>query len=113
MVSIGMDQWSPTSCLKSHWLPVSRGQHAEIILVGHSRETHEDVFQIGEWVFAVSLTRHDQGVKDRRALAGVGVADKQAILFPDAGRPDGVLNQVIVQATFAMVQMGDERVPLV
>jgi hypothetical protein len=98
--------------LRDGRLPQARGEGAEVVAVGHSRQAGEDVPHIGHRVFAVTLARDDQRVEDRRALAGVGVPDKQPVLLSDARGPDRIFDQVIVEATFAMMEMGAERSPL-
>ena len=93
-------------------LPQPRRESAEVVAVGHPRQASEDVLHIGQRVFAVTLARDNQRVEDGGALAGIGVPDKQPVLFSDARGPDRVFDQVIVEATFAVMQMGAERCPL-
>ena len=69
-------------------LPQPRGESAKVVAIGHPRQAGEDVPHIGHRVFAVTLARDDQRVEYRRALAGVGVPDKQPVLFSDARGPD-------------------------
>ena len=67
--------------------PVGRRQRIQVVLIGHRGEPGEDVAQIGERIFAVPLTRDDDRVDDRRALAGVGVADEEEVLLLMASSP--------------------------
>ena len=53
------------------------------MLVGHRWQTPQHVAQISERVFAVALTRDDERVDDRGALAGFGMADEEPVLLPD------------------------------
>ncbi len=98
--------------LRRSRLPHPRGEGAEIVAICHPRQTREDVLHIGHRVFAVTLARDDQRVEDGGALTGVGMPDKQPVLFSDARGPDRIFDQVIVEATFAVMQMGAERSPL-
>ena len=93
-------------------LPQPRRESAEVVAIGHPRQASEDVLHIGQRVFAVTLARDNQRVEDGGAFAGIGVPDKQPVLFSDARGPDRVFDQLIVEATFAVMQMGAERCPL-
>ena len=62
-------------------LPQPRRESAEVVAVGHPRQASEDVLHIGQRVFAVTLARDNQRVEDGGALAGIGVPDKQPVLF--------------------------------
>ena len=64
-------------------LPVNRQEWGEVVLVAHRRQAGEHVFHVSVRVFAVALAGDDDRVDDGRALASVGVADKQPILFPN------------------------------
>jgi hypothetical protein len=64
--------------------PVGRSERVQVVLIGHPRQTSEYVTHIGERIFAVTLTRDDDRVNDRGALAGVGVSDKKPVFFPMA-----------------------------
>lgn len=64
-------------------------------------------------VLAVSLTGYDDRVEDGRALAGIGMADKQPVLLADGRRSDGILDQIIVEARFAVAQVRSQRLPVV
>jgi hypothetical protein len=74
-------------------LPAVRRELAQVVLVGHAGQPGQEVAQVGERVFAVALAGDDQRVEDGRALAGVGMPDKQPVLFADAGRPQGGTSQ--------------------
>ena len=95
--------------LRDGRLPQPRREGAEVVAVGHSRQAGEDVPHIGQRVFTVTLARDNQRVEDGGALAVAGVPHKQLVLFSDARGPDRVFDQVIVEATFAVMQMGAER----
>ena len=100
------------SGLRDGGLPQPRGEGAEVVAIGHPRQASEDIPHIGHRIFAVTLARDDQRVEDGRTLAGIGMPYKQPVLFSDARRPDRIFDEVIVEATFAVMQMGAERSPL-
>ena len=66
--------------------------------VGHRGKPGEDVAQIGVGIDAAAAATLDNSVEDGAALAGVGIAEKQPVLFAESGRPDGVFHQVIMYA---------------
>lgn len=80
--------------LRSRRLPVDGQQRPQIILVCHARQPGEQVFQVSQGLFAMTLTGHDQGVEDRGALARLGVTDKQPVLLSDARGADCILYKV-------------------
>ncbi len=82
--------------LRDGRLPHSRRESADVVAIGHLRQPSEDVPHVGHRVFAVSLAPDDQRVEYHRALAGVGVPDKQPVLFSDARGTDRIFDQVIV-----------------
>src|SRR5271165_1332766 len=93
-------------------LPVDRQQGVEVVLGGHSGQAAEDVAEVGHGVDAVALTGDDDRVDDRRALAGVGVADKQPVLLADRRRSDRIFNEVVVETRLAVFQMPGKRLPV-
>jgi hypothetical protein len=44
-------------------------------------------------------------VKDGATLAGIGIAEKQPVLFSQSGRPNGVLDQVIIDLDSAILEI--------
>jgi hypothetical protein len=109
MVTMSMHQWSPKG---SGRLPVDGQERTQVVAIGHTGQAGEDVLEVRERILAVPLAGDDERVNDGRALAGVGVADKEPVLLPDAGRPDRILDEVVVQLALAVVQMRGERPPL-
>ena len=59
-------------------------------MVGHPGQAGEHVAEVGEGILAVTLAGDDEGVDDRRALAGVRMTDEEPVLLADRGGPDGV-----------------------
>jgi hypothetical protein len=76
-------------------LPAGRGQRAEVVTVGHARQSREHVAQVNRRILAVALAGDDQRIDDR-SQAGVGVADKKPVLFANRRGPDGVFSQIVV-----------------
>jgi hypothetical protein len=62
-------------------LPLSWGESVEVVSGCHLRQASQDVAQVCEGIDPSALTGDDDRVDDRRALAGVGMADKKPILF--------------------------------
>ena len=93
-------------------LPVFRQQRVQIVPIGYGRQAREDITQISVWIFAVPLTGHDDRVDDGRALAGIGMTDKEPVLLPNGRRPDGVFDQVVVEARLAVSLMRGQGRPL-
>ncbi len=93
-------------------LPAGRSERRQIVLIGQAGQAGEEVAQVGERVLAVALAGDDKGVEDGRALAGVGMPDKQPVLLAEAGRSQRVLDEVIVEAAHALMQVRREGRPL-
>lgn len=83
------------------------------MLVGHRGQAREHIAQISERILAVPLARDDERVDDRRALARVGMADKQPVLLADRRGPDRVFDEVVVQPREGVVLMRNEHLPVV
>ena len=62
-------------------LPFRWRQQRDMVLVGHGGQPREHVFDVDERIDAVSLAGNHNRINDRRALAGVRVADEQPVLF--------------------------------
>ena len=54
----------------------------------------------------------DERVEDGGAATGVGMPDKQPVLFSDRGGPDGVFDQIVVEHGLAVLEVAGERRPL-
>ena len=48
----------------------------------------------------------NDGLEDGAALAGIGIAEEQPVLFSKSGRPNGVFHKVIVYLHSAIFEMG-------
>ena len=59
-------------------------QRREIVLGGHRGQTREHVLEVGVGIEPAALGGDDQRVDDRGAVAGVGVADEEPVLRPEA-----------------------------
>ena len=64
--------------------------------VSHRGEPGEHVAQVGVGIDAAATATLDNGVKDGAAVAGIGIAEKQPVLFPKSGGPNGVFHEVVV-----------------
>lgn len=78
-------------------LPRAGQKRTEIILGGHRGQAREHVLQIGVRIVAAALAAHDERVDDRRAVAGVGLANEEPVLRAEFARADGVLDRVGVE----------------
>ena len=74
-----MHPWSPL--VSGQQLPVLRREGAEVVLVRHPGQSGQDVLQVRQGVLPVAFAGDDERVQDRRALPGVGVADKKPVLL--------------------------------
>jgi hypothetical protein len=66
--------------------------------VGHRGKPGEHVVEVGVGIDAAAAATLDDGVKDGAALAGIGIAEKQPVLFSQSRRPNGVFDEIIVYA---------------
>lgn len=61
--------------------PPTRQERAEVVLVGHGRQTSKQVLQVGQGILPVPFAGDDKGVGDGRALARIGMANKQPVFL--------------------------------
>ena len=94
-------------------LPVDGQQRSKIVLVRHGGQTREQIAQVRQGIFAVALTRDDQGLNNRGALTSVRVADEQPIFFANSRWAKGIFNGVIIDFGFTVIQMSGQGGPLV
>lgn len=85
-------------------LPASQDRLPQVVLVGQAGQPGQEIAEAGESFFAVALAGDDQRGEDGGALAGVGGPDEQPVFLADAGGAQGVLNDVVVESAFAVVQ---------
>ena len=93
-------------------LPVYGKQGVEVVLGGHSRQSGEDVAEVGQGIDPAALAGHDDRVHDRCAVAGVRVADEEPVFLSDGRGPDRVFDEVVVQAGFPVLEVPLERLPV-
>src|ERR1043165_1257975 len=104
-----------TRHLRGWWsrrLPVAGQQCVEVVAGGHARQLCEDITEVKVRIDTVALAGDDDGVDDRRALSGVGVADEEPVFLSDGGGADGVFDEVVVESHRAVCGDGGERGPL-
>ncbi len=81
--------------------------------VGHRGQAGEHVPEIGERVEDTPPATFDDGVDDRAAHAGLGLADEEPVLLADGGRADGVFDEIVVDLQAAIFEEEEQRGPLV
>ncbi len=95
----------------SRWLPAGWQQRAEVVLVRHGRESFEHIGQIRFHGVAATTGAFHKGIDDGRALAGGFAAGEEPVLFTNGGRPDPVLDPVVVDFQTAVVLIDGELFP--
>ena len=61
---------------------------------------------------AAAAATLDNGVKDGAALAGVGIAEEQPVLFAQSGRSNGVFHEVIVDLETTIFEIDTQKRPI-
>ena len=79
--------------------------------VGHRGKPGEHVAQVGVGIDAAAAATLDNGVKDGAALAGIGIAEEQPVLFSKSGRPNGVFHEVVVYALKKVSKSSGCKIP--
>lgn len=80
--------------------------------VGHRGEPGEHVVEVGVGIDAAAAATLDDGVEDGAALAGIGIAEEQPVLFSQSGRPNGVLDEIIVDLDSAIFEIDAKEGPV-
>lgn len=93
-------------------LPVLRHQGGVIVLVVHGWELGEDVPKVFVWIDAEPLAGDQHRVNDGATSSGLGRADKKPVFLAYGGGTDGVLDQVVVDLSFAVFKQGLDQWPL-
>ena len=62
------------------WAPVRRQPRCEMVVIGHGRQTPEDIAQTEQRIDPVPAARADDEIDDGRALAGVRMTDEGPVL---------------------------------
>ena len=75
--------------------------------VGHVRQTSEHIPEVSVRIDPAATAAFDDGVEDGAALAGIGFAEEEPVLFSDGSGPDRVFDQVVVD--LAIVRIGSGR----
>ena len=61
--------------------PVLGHERGDVFLIGHPRQTSEDVAQVGMRIFSVTQTGDDQRVENGGALARIGMPEEEPVLL--------------------------------
>ena len=93
-------------------LAPSFGYHFRDLPVGHARQSREHLAQVGVRVQTASAATFDEGINNRAAFAGSGIAHEQPVLLAAGGGPDGIFHQVVVNLHPAVIQINGQRGPL-
>ncbi len=76
-----------------------------------SRQSGEDVLQIGEGLVAIEARGLDQAHDRRRPFASAQRPGKEPVLAPNGNRPDLVLDPVIIDRHVSIGQVMGQRRP--
>ena len=68
--------------LQRSGLPQPRREGAEVVAVGHPRQTGEDILKVGQRVFAVTLARDSQRVEEAERWPASGFPIKSPFFLP-------------------------------
>jgi hypothetical protein len=60
----------------------------------------------------VAAATLDNGVEDGAALAGIGIAQEEPVLFPKSGRPNGVFHEIVVYLDSAIFEIDTKQRPV-
>jgi hypothetical protein len=80
--------------------------------LGHRGKPGEHVAQVGAGIDAAAAATLDNGVKDGAALAGIGIAQEQPVLFPKSGGPNAVFHEVAVYLDSAIFEIDTKQRPV-
>ena len=89
----------------------SFGCHFLDLPVGQRRQAGEDFAQVGLRIDAAAAAGFDDREEDGAALAGLGFADEEPVLFAHGGGADGVLDGVVVDLDSAVFEIDGEHGP--
>ena len=88
------------------------GSDFSYLMIGHLRQSGEDVAKIGTWINASAAAGFDDGVDDRSALAGSRFSDEEPVFLSNGGGANGVFNEIVVDLQLAAFQEQAQRGPL-
>ena len=61
---------------------------------------------------AAAAATLNNGVKDGAALAGLGLAEEEPVLFAQSGRPNGVFHEVVVDLETTIFEIDTQQRPV-
>ncbi len=91
--------------------PVCRSQIGDF-LVRHGREALKNIFEIGAGVDVEHPAGFYQTVDHRVSLAAFLVPHEHPVLLPDRRWSDRVLDQIVVDLHFAVINISAQQLPL-
>src|ERR1017187_7822602 len=71
----------------------------------------EQILQIIEWIETVPPTTAQQGVDHRAAFPSLRMSNKQPVFLSKGTRPNGILDQVVVNLQTPVVHKPRQRLP--
>lgn len=113
IVSVRRSRLTTARCSSRRFgLPAMRQQFVNA--AGRLRgQALEDVAQIGVGIVAIEPRRVHKAHDGRSPLAGTQAAGEQPVIAPDGDRPDLVLDPVVVDRQFTVVDVARQRRPAV
>jgi hypothetical protein len=67
--------------------------------IGHVGQAGEYIAKILEWIQTPPPAVFNDGVNDRAALAGIGVADEEPVFLADGSGANGIFHEVVATLT--------------
>ena len=89
------------------------GTMSLILAVSHRGQPCQDIAQVAVGLDTVATAALNYRVEHCTAFSGVGISEKQPILFSEGGRPDRVFDQVVVDFNERILEINLQRLPLI
>ena len=84
-------------------------------MVGHARQTCQNLAQVSVGINASAAAAFDEGVENGPAFSGFGFADKEPVLLAQGRRADGVFDRILTYETASStlsVSLGGQNLAL-
>ena len=92
--------------------PIDRKQRIDAIDCD-GRQTAENVGEVILRINAAAAAADENGIDHSAAPAGIGMTNKQPSFASDSSRPNGILNQIVIDFKTSVLQIPDEELVLV